>query len=754
MKRAMILMLLASISGYGASHLRYVDGKTYTRNEKDYIMYKKNTARKVSQNDPVGVFDGTLDLDEITRLSGLPAPRVWYYPGAEKAQFQKARRDTSSPNHLSTMYRAFVMGAGADWTAKNFGRMYTTSLQGENPLEMPYGIAQSSLAITNDYSGHIMGDAPYYGDVINEMSAIPLAGRRMLDAEYTENGNLFIQAAENEAPVSSVNLQKNSGNAKRSLVNLDNWTAVSSGYGPEARKLMRAESINVYQQICGGWGRGWNEGSPYSDSWMDVTTSASGSTVMDFYDREGGLRNGKFAKMVEHGYAKNKCVISSERSDVASFPLLARAHSVLSSGQVWNGEKVTNGTSYAAPKVAGLAARLQEKFPGMSYHQIKQIILTTASRKEDRLSSFTGWGAVDIDKAMKGPSMLNAGLIEEEKFFTGMYDKVMAKDGVKFFWAEVPENVSWEWSNDIHIGFKAKPSGYDVFDMALTGEAPEGRITSAMTRASVVEGVNVARYVPDEKNFYYDVNDMETRAGLRKAGKGVLRISGKLDYREVTQVLEGKLELSGDSESEIRVFSGAAFEALGKRYIRSLILDGGKIRISGDARIEHFGIDSGDLEVSGKVSVGTLYVKDKSEERKWSSKGIKYEKVVYRGFDPVDALINPRKVANIKHEYFMNNFSSSPLLSGIQDIDKDSVMAGIRKRYMKNSESPYRAYVPGYRDGGFAADRDRDAERFNHRYYLGGTMWYMGFGSNLESTGKNWQMVNWTDVKDKFKSYE
>ena len=266
--------------------------------------------------------------------------------------------------------------------------------------------------------------------------------------------------------------------------------------------------------------------------------------------------------------------------------------------------------------------------------------------------------------------------------------------------------------------------------------------------------MNVARYVPDEKNFYYDVNDMETRAGLRKAGKGVLRISGKLDYREVTQVLEGKLELSGDSESEIRVFSGASFEALGKRYIRSLILDGGKIRISGDARIEHFGIDSGDLEVSGKVSVGTLYVKDKAEERKWLSKGITAEKVVYRGFDPVDALINPRKVANVRHEYFMNGFSSSPLLSGIQDIDKDSVMAGIRKRYVRNSESPYRAYVPGYRDGGFAADRDRDAERFNHRYYLGGTMWYMGFGSNLESTGKGWRMVNWTDVKDKFKSYE
>ena len=54
MKKAIMIMLLTSVSGYGASHLKYVDGKTYTRNEKDYIMYKKNTARKASANDGCG----------------------------------------------------------------------------------------------------------------------------------------------------------------------------------------------------------------------------------------------------------------------------------------------------------------------------------------------------------------------------------------------------------------------------------------------------------------------------------------------------------------------------------------------------------------------------------------------------------------------------------------------------------------------------------------------------------------------------
>ena len=52
-----------------------------------------------------------------------------------------------------------------------------------------------------------------------------------------------------------------------------------------------------------------------------------------------------------------------------------------------------------------------------------------------------------------------------------MYDKVMAKDGTKFFWAEVPQGIKWKWSNDIFPGFEDKPSGYDTFDTALTGGA-------------------------------------------------------------------------------------------------------------------------------------------------------------------------------------------------------------------------------------------------------------------------------------------
>lgn len=53
--------------------------------------------------------------------------------------------------------------------------------------------------------------------------------------------------------------------------------------------------------------------------------------------------------------------------------------------------------------------------------------MTTAYRERDRLDNQMGWGIVDIRKALNGPTNLNAGLIEENKFYTGMYDKIFNK---------------------------------------------------------------------------------------------------------------------------------------------------------------------------------------------------------------------------------------------------------------------------------------------------------------------------------------
>ena len=171
--------------------------------------------------------------------------------------------------------------------------------------------------------------------------------------------------------------------------------------------------------------------------------------------------------------------------------------------------------------------------------------------------------------------------------------------------------------------------------------------------------------------------------------------------------------------------------------------------------INHFGIDSGDISFSGNITINNLYVKNEAEKQKYMSmKNLKIGKVFFRDFEPVNAIINNKKVANIKHEYFMNNFSSSPKTTGIYDIDNKEIFAKIRKRYKTNADSPNREYIPGYKNGEFTADRDPDTERFNYRYYLGGTMWFMGFSPNLKTTGKDWKMYDYQAVQGKFKKIE
>lgn len=67
------------------------------------------------------------------------------------------------------------------------------------------------------------------------------------------------------------------------------------------------------------------------------------------------------------------------------------------------------GTSGATPQVTATAALLWSKFPWMTNDQIRQVLLTTADYIDDgtglgqRYNAKFGWGALDIDGALKGP---------------------------------------------------------------------------------------------------------------------------------------------------------------------------------------------------------------------------------------------------------------------------------------------------------------------------------------------------------------
>lgn len=71
------------------------------------------------------------------------------------------------------------------------------------------------------------------------------------------------------------------------------------------------------------------------------------------------------------------------------------------------------GTSYSAPIVSGIAALVSGKYPWMTANNLRQVILTSGSNAHQKeLSDDTGWGVVDAEKAINGPSRFDKRLTD------------------------------------------------------------------------------------------------------------------------------------------------------------------------------------------------------------------------------------------------------------------------------------------------------------------------------------------------------
>ncbi|MBV7534129.1 S8 family serine peptidase, partial [Chitinophaga sp. sic0106] len=85
------------------------------------------------------------------------------------------------------------------------------------------------------------------------------------------------------------------------------------------------------------------------------------------------------------------------------------------------------GTSLAAPFVAGTAALVAQAFPYMTMHQVRQVLLGTATDSGDPgVDAIFGYGLVSAGRAVRGPGKFDWG----------------------DFHAGVPDGQS-SWSNDI-----------------------------------------------------------------------------------------------------------------------------------------------------------------------------------------------------------------------------------------------------------------------------------------------------------------
>lgn len=344
--------------------------------------------------------------------------------------------------------------------------------------------------------------------------------------------------------------------------------------------------------------------------------------------------------------------------------LLLRAMTVSEIGYIkneQNNDKVAYGSSFSAPRVSRLAYEIKKKFPFLSLQQVKQVILTTAKRdKSGYLSNEVGWGQVDFNKALKGPSDFNAGLIDETKIFRGNYDKIFDEYGNRYFYVNIPENESYIFENDITSGLKGDgfTNKSDILIIKYK-EFPESETINYHYR--------IPKVLDSEKLYYSNV----ARAGLRKDGAGTLELLGEQNYDTKTQVMNGTLILKNNSKSSYEVNENANFNVISKEKEIKLnkIVNEGKVLLDGKISLdEYLGIKNGVLKITGDSKIkakkiqGDLQIIDPITDINTVIEAEEISKINLKNLYLKPIVINENKVLilkNIRKKRELNNLTES-----------------------------------------------------------------------------------------------
>ena len=587
--------MILNVNIFGAK-LIYTDKKTKVSDydvKESLVKYQKNEYKKGKTY--YAITDNTTGYDNWEEEVGGVMPRT-YLPKNWKKIGKHPLKDQAGEDHTTLVTKTFLETAGLDASQViNYGA--------ENEWNMMEGIFSYSTS-TSYYSPYMLTDnAWYFGNVINETLLNNYMPR--LATTNTDDRNLLIIALPNAEK------RKNGSNAD---VILNDATAKFPLYSDEVEKLFRSQRIMVDAANC------FVPGKKDVTNPILLNESYRGKRISDF---------------------SSKCTMSQMNNEVGADALYARGNTIVALGNIYSRVDGSNkfGTSFATPRTAGYAALILNKFKGLTYHQVKEILLTTAYRERDRLDNQMGWGIVDIRKALNGPTNLNAGLIEENKFYTGMYDKIFNKKSNDiYFWAE-PE-TDWVWSNDIDSGLSDKPSGTSSYIVSF--DKNDNSKTKRLT---------IQNYLPSEENFYKETSKYVP--GLRKAGKHKLTITGDLLYGGETQVLEGTLKLTGNiPDSTIVVYEGATLELCGNA--NKVVLAGGKIEACPSAKYTLVNEDREDIEVNKTkvIDIPKLFYftqSDKIETKNFKNYD-KYNKFLNQHYNHITGVWNLEKMP--ENEFF------------------------------------------------------------------------------------------------------
>ncbi|WP_064614318.1 S8 family serine peptidase [Streptobacillus moniliformis] len=345
------------------------------------------------------------------------------------------------------------------------------------------------------YLDKIYNDKTYLNDYLT---------KRLLNKNYVYNERLLISAIGNQ---NLSNLE-----TKYFSNDLSNKYQVMS---PEMQALSRSESLLV-------------KNSFRRDHNLIKEFNKYMSTI--YIDSDSNYYSGSFT-----------------REDYHTQALLLRSFTVGESGLLDIEDKryyPDSGSSYSTPRIARLAYDIKEKYPFLTYQQVKQVILGTANHDiSGYLDDNVGWGNANREKALKGPSDFNAGLIDEMKYFKGNYDKIFDENGNRYFYVNIKKDKEYTFENDIVSGLKGD------------GNNKESKIIKIIAKKYSYDNTSreyqyrIPKVLESEKLFYSNI----AQAGLRKDGEGKLILTGKQEYTAPSQVLNGTLVLKNDSKSDYTI---------------------------------------------------------------------------------------------------------------------------------------------------------------------------------------------------------
>ena len=531
----------------------------------DFETIKSKDVYKVNEN-KVHIFEvsPTLPIEEYRKYANVTIPK------------NVGRKiNSESELHSKLVLKSFLLSnpylgefKPDNTTYKNNIFMYSNKdldsmVNVEGILNLSFGVQKrftnnfAKLTNTQIYINNIANSKDYIADIANYSNLI-------FYDKYRDNKQLKIVSI---------------GNGEIGLNNF--WTPNESALNyqimsPELQKMARSEVIfakNIFPE--------------------DIIPENNKNNFINIYKTIEKINNIKEKNYYEPKYIDNNGKITYDTK-----PLLQRANTVSTNGYIKENE-YRIGSSFSAPRIAKLAYDLKERYPFLTYTQIKQIILTTADRDDSGyLSNLTGWGVVNYNKAMKGISNLNAGLIEESKYFNGMYEKIYDKKGNIFFYLDIPNGTIAKWENDISSGLEGDGNSLDsdIIEYNAQFSKSYDKIKKYQYR--------VPRVIDSERNFYANIK----QAGLRKAGKGQITLSGIQNYTTDTEILDGTLVLANDSLSRYLVSKNATLRISSKDLngnidIKNNIISSGKVTITDNTTIkEYIGLKDSNLTiVAGKT---------------------------------------------------------------------------------------------------------------------------------------------------------